>query len=143
MGTKPQELIMAKVTVSDLPKLYEFYTKIIGLKLVTSPDMPLAKAPTPNDPEKEFVEIPLNYSGSMADPLFLLMKQRGKKPSAEFANMVVIGFKVPDVRGMVERAVKAGHVAPRGIPGEGQPGFINDPDGYKVELIQVPSFSKE
>jgi hypothetical protein len=77
------------------------------LKLVSSADMPLAKAPTANDPEKEFVEIPLNYSGSMADPLFLLVKQRGKKPSAEYANMVVIGFKVPDARGTVERAVKA------------------------------------
>lgn len=143
MGTKPQQFIMTKVTVSDLPKSYEFYTQVIGLKLVTSPDMPMARAPTPNDPEKEFVEIPLNYSGSMADPLFLLVKRRGKRPSAEYANMVVIGFKVPDVRGTVERAVQAGYAAPRGIPGEGQPGFINDPDGYKVELIQVPSFSTE
>jgi catechol 2,3-dioxygenase-like lactoylglutathione lyase family enzyme len=140
MGTKPQEFIMTKITVSDLPKSYEFYTQVIGLKLVSSSDMPLAKAPTANDPEKEFVEIPLNYSGSMADPLFLLVKQRGKKPSAEYANMVVLGFKVPDARGIIERAIKAGYAAPRGVPKEGQPGFINDPDGYKVEVIQVPSF---
>src|ERR1022692_1982871 len=74
MGTKPEEFLMAKVAVSDLVKSYEFYTQVIGLKLVNSPDIATAKAPTPNDPEKDFVEIPLNYSGSMADPLFLIMK---------------------------------------------------------------------
>jgi catechol 2,3-dioxygenase-like lactoylglutathione lyase family enzyme len=143
MGTKPQQFIMTKVTVSDLPKSFEFYTKVVGLKLVTSPDVPTAKAPTPSDPEKEFVEVPLNFSGSMADPLFVLMKQRGKKPVAEQASLVVIGFKVPDVRVAVKQAMDAGYSAPRGIPAVGMPGFINDPDGYKVEFIQVSSFAQE
>src|SRR5579862_436148 len=142
MGTKPQEFLMAKVAVSDLVKSYEFYTQVIGLKLVTSPDIATAKAPTPNDPEKEFVEIPLNYSGSMADALFLIMKRRGQKPSWEWNNMVTLGFKVPDSRAVVERALKAGYKAPRGVPGEGQAGFVTDPDGYNVELVSTPSFKQ-
>ena len=141
MGTKPQEFLMAKVVVSDLVKSYEFYTQVIGLKLVTSPDIPTAKAPTPTDPEKDFVEIPLNYSGSMADALFLLIKRRGQKPSPEWTSMVTLGFKVPDSRVVVERAVNAGYKAPRGVPGEGQAGFVSDPDGYNVELVSTPSFT--
>jgi catechol 2,3-dioxygenase-like lactoylglutathione lyase family enzyme len=141
MGTKPQEFLMTKVTVTDLVKSYEFYTQIMGLKLVTSPDVATAKAPTPNDPEKDFVELPLNYSGSMADPLFLLVKLRGKKPPPEFTNMITLGFKVPDSRATIERAIQAGYKAPRGVPGEGQAGFIEDPDGYKVEVVQVQSFA--
>lgn len=143
MGTKPQEFLMAKVAVSDLVKSYEFYTQVIGLKLVTSPDIATAKAPTPNDPEKDFVEIPLNYSGSMADPLFLLTKRRGQKPSPEWTNMVTLGFKVPDSALIVERAVKAGYKAPRGIPAVGQAGFVTDPDGYNVELVSTPSFKNQ
>jgi catechol 2,3-dioxygenase-like lactoylglutathione lyase family enzyme len=143
MGTKPQEFLMAKVAVSDLVKSYEFYTQIIGLKLVTSPDIATAKAPTPNDAEKDFVEIPLNYTGTMADPLFLLTKRRGQKPSPEWTNMVTLGFKVPDSRAIVERAVKAGYKAPRGLPGEGQAGFVTDPDGYNVELVSTPSFTNQ
>jgi len=142
MGTKPEEFLMAKVAVSDLVKSYEFYTQVIGLKLVSSPDIATAKAPTPNDPEKEFVEIPLNYSGSMADALFLIMKRRGQKPSSEWTNMITLGFKVPDSRAVVERAVKAGYKAPRGVPGEGQAGFVTDPDGYNVELVSTPSFKQ-
>jgi catechol 2,3-dioxygenase-like lactoylglutathione lyase family enzyme len=143
MGTKPQEFLMTKVAVSDLVKSYEFYTQVVGLKLVTSPDIVTAKAPMPNDPEKDFVEIPLNYTGSMADPLFLLTKRRGQKPSPEWTNMVTLGFKVPDSRAIVERAMKAGYKAPRGIPSEGQAGFVTDPDGYNVELVSTPSFTNQ
>jgi catechol 2,3-dioxygenase-like lactoylglutathione lyase family enzyme len=141
-GTKPQELYLTKITVSDLLKSYEFYTKVIGLKLVTSPDMELPKAPAAGDPEKDFVEIALNYSGSMRDPLFVLMKRRGKSPSPESASMTSIGFKVLDARATVERAIQAGYKSLRDLPVGGRPGFVADPDGYTVELVQGPSFEK-
>jgi catechol 2,3-dioxygenase-like lactoylglutathione lyase family enzyme len=141
-GTKPQELFLTKITVSDLLKSYEFYTKVIGLKLVTSPDMDMPKAPTASDPEKEFTEIPLNYSGSMRDPLFVLMKRRGKSPSPEFASLTSVGFKVPDARATVERAIQSGYKSLRDLPVGGRPGFVADPDGYTVELVQGPSFEQ-
>jgi catechol 2,3-dioxygenase-like lactoylglutathione lyase family enzyme len=141
-GTKPEELYLTKITVSDLLKSYEFYTKVIGLKLVTSPDMDMPKAPAASDPEKDFTEIPLNYSGSMRDPLFVLMKRRGKSPSAEFASMTSVGFKVPDARATVERAIQAGYKSLRDLPVGGRPGFVADPDGYTVELVQGPSFEQ-
>ena len=140
MGTKPQEMYLAKITVSDLNRSLDFYTNIIGLKLVTSPDMELPKPPKPGDPEKDFVEIALNYSGSMADPLFVLMKRRGKTLSADNAALVTIGFKVPSTKRTMDRAVQAGFKPMRPFGGEGQPGLLADPDGYTVELVQGRSF---
>jgi len=142
-GTQPEELYLSKITVSDLLKSYEFYTKVIGLKLVTSPDMELPKAPAAGDPEKDFVEIPLNYSGSMRDPLFVLMKRRGKTPSPEFTSMTSIGFKVLDARATVDRAIQAGYKSLRDLPVDGRPGFVADPDGYTIELVQGPSFENK
>lgn len=139
-GTKPEELYLTKITVADLVKSYEFYTKVIGLKLVTSPDMDLPKAPTASDPEKDFAEIPLNFSGSMRDPLFVLMKRRGKTPAAESASLTSVGFKVPDARATVQRALDAGYKSLHDLPVGGRPGFVVDPDGYTVELVQGPAF---
>jgi hypothetical protein len=53
-----------------------------------------------------------------------------------------VAFKVPDALSIVERAVQAGCKAPRGMPPKGYPGFVTDPDGYTVELIEGPSFAK-
>jgi predicted enzyme related to lactoylglutathione lyase len=107
---------MTKIMVSDQQKFYDFYTRIVGLKLVTSPDMPLQKIPVQGDPEKVIIEIPLNYSGS------------------------TLGFKVPDVAQAMERAGKASIQPSRPFTAAGRIGFIKDPDGYTVEFIQPPSF---
>ena len=135
-GTKAQEILFTKITVSDLLKSYEFYTKVIGLKLVTSTDYPLSKAPTANDPETEHVEIPLNFSGSTADPIFLLIKQRGAKPSPALASMTIVGFKVENRGTVVDRAVQAGYKPVREIAvGPARVSFIADPDGYMLEVF--------
>jgi catechol 2,3-dioxygenase-like lactoylglutathione lyase family enzyme len=140
LGTKPQELYLTKITVSDLKRSLDFYTGIIGLKLVTVGDIKLPKPPAPGDPEKEFVEVPLNYTGSMADPLIVLMKRKGKTPSPEFTSLVTIGFKVPSTRATMDRAAQAGHKPLRPFTGEGGVGLLTDPDGYTIELVQAPSF---
>lgn len=140
MGTQPQELLLSKITVSDLSRSLDFYTKVVGLKLVTSPDMPLPKPPAAGEPEKDFIEIALNYSGSMADPLFVVMKRRGKAVPREFAGLIDIGFKVPSTAAVMERAKHAGFQPTRPFGGAGQPGFLLDPDGYSVEFIEARSF---
>ena len=135
-GTRTQEILLTKITVSDLLKSYDFYTKVIGLKLVTSENYQLSKAPTPNDPEREHVEIPLNFSGSTVDPIFLLIKQRGAKPSSEFARMIVMGFKVENSAAVVDRAVQAGYKPLREIQvGPAKVSYIADPDGYMCEIF--------
>ena len=76
----------------------------------------------------------------MAEPLFVLMKRRGKLPSREFASLVTIGFKVPSTKATMDRAGQAGHKPLRPFSGEGGVGFLSDPDGYQLELLQAPSF---
>ena len=141
MGTKPQEMYLAKITVADLQKSLDFYTKVVGLKLVTSPDMELPKPPKPGDPEKDFVEIALNYTGSMAEPLFVVMKRKGRTLPVESTSLITIGFKVPSTKAVLDRAAQAGIKPTRPYRGQGAPGFLEDPDGYTVEFVEGRSFT--
>jgi len=147
LGTRPAEVLMSKVTVSDLEKSYDFYTRIIGLKPAISQYQlqhhMLAERPT-NDPARHFVEVGLNFSGSFADAFFDIVQQPGEMPTRAAAKSVVIGFKVSDARAVLERARQAGfevvREAPVVQPGEMAIGLIRDPDGYTIELIQAASF---
>jgi catechol 2,3-dioxygenase-like lactoylglutathione lyase family enzyme len=145
LGTSSAQVLLAKVTVSDLPKSYEFYTKIIGLKRALSVGQQPPPAPVPaNDSQPAFIEIPLNFSGSLADPFFVIVQQRGSKPTPGTAKMNWIGFKVPDAPAAVRRVKAAGYEivreAPTVGPGVMSIGIVRDPDGYSVELIQSANY---
>jgi len=142
LGTRTQEFLLSKITVSDLPKSYEFYTKIVGLKWALSPGQAPPPPPSGTDPETDFREIPLNFTGSLADPFFVLVARRGAKPVPEHAKMTTIGFKVPNIRDAIARAVAAGYQTTGRPPGDGSMafGFVLDPDGYQIEFIQAPFF---
>ena len=145
LGSRPQEFLLSKITVSDLPRSYDFYTRVIGLKRATAPEIPPQAAPTAADNERDFVEIPLNFTGSLADPFFVIVKQKGQTPSPELARMIWIGFKVPSAREAVARAAAAGYPSTRGEPAEAPMtfGFVRDPDGYNVEFVQAPSYPEK
>jgi catechol 2,3-dioxygenase-like lactoylglutathione lyase family enzyme len=142
MGTMPQEFIMAKITVSDLNRSYAFYTDVVGLKAVSSPDIPISKLPKPDEPPKAFIEIPLNFTGSMADPMMLLALRRGVQPTREGAGLTWIGLKVPSTAAVVDRAAEHGIKPSRPFSGDGAVAFLTDPDGYQVELIQTASYNR-
>jgi hypothetical protein len=57
MGSKPQQILITKITVADLQRSHDFYTRIVGLRPVTSPDMQLPVLPPPGSPEKDFIEL--------------------------------------------------------------------------------------
>ena len=141
MGTRDSQLLLSKITVSDLARSYEFYTKVIGLKhAVGRPGTP----PPDLKSTADFVEIPLNFTGTLADPFFVIQTRKGVLPTKEGAALTVIGFKVPDARAAVQRVKDAGY-PPRQEPRATPPGanvyaMVQDPDGYTVELVQAPSF---
>jgi catechol 2,3-dioxygenase-like lactoylglutathione lyase family enzyme len=142
LGTSDRQVLLAKFTVSDLEKSYAFYTQVIGLRRALVPEQ--GNPPPPrNDPERAFIEIALNFSGSFGDPFFDLVQQKGVKPTREFARSAVIGFKVSDAPAVVRRARDMGYEvvreAPMVGPGEMSIGMVRDPDGYLVELIQSAS----
>jgi predicted enzyme related to lactoylglutathione lyase len=147
LGREPQQVLLSKVTVSDLVKSYAFYTQVIGLKralTVNQPPSPEPSAPAPGTLEPVFLELALNFSGSLADPFFDLVIQRGIKPTPETAKLTVIGFKVPDAPAVIARAKAAGYKVLREAavvgPGEMSIGMLLDPDGYQVEVIQSASY---
>jgi lactoylglutathione lyase len=145
LGTSSAQVLLAKFTVSDLPKSYEFYTKIIGLKWALSVGQQQPPAPGHvDDSQPAFIEIPLNFSGSLADPFFVLIQQRGSKPILENARMSWVGLKVPDATAAVRRVKEAGYEVVRDPqpvgPGLMSIGIVRDPDGYSVELIQSASY---
>jgi catechol 2,3-dioxygenase-like lactoylglutathione lyase family enzyme len=145
LGTSSAQVLLAKFTVSDLPKSYEFYTKIVGLKWALPAGQQQPAAPVPaNDSQPAFIEIPLNFSGSLADPFFVLVQRRGEKPTPGAARMSWVGFKVPDAPAIVRRIKDAGYEVVREPltvePGQMSIGIVRDPDGYTVEFLQAPSY---
>jgi len=140
LGSRDQQFLLAKITVSDLRRSYEFYTGVIGLKWATAPSVPLTEPLGLDDPDPSFAEIPLNFTGSLADPFFVIVKKRGSVPTADSAGQVWVGFKVPDAAAAVDRAEAAGATVVR-RPGEGAMrfGFVRDPDGYNIEFIEAAS----
>ncbi len=138
LGTRTSEFLLAKITVSDMSKSLDFYTKLVGLKRAC----PCAPDPAPGAKAPPFREIPLNFSGSLADPFLTLVTQEGIKPSPNTAKLTWVGVKVPDARAVAARLKAAGYAVVR-EPSEPMPGTVfammSDPDGYTLELIQAPN----
>ncbi len=141
LGSGPAGMLLAKFTVSDLPRSYDFYTRVIGLKPATRRGMPPPPAPTHADEAaRDFIEIPLNYSGRLDEPFFVLVHQRGLKPSPENARLAWVGFSVLDVRAVVARVRAVGQEIVREPFNVGGSdivvAIVRDPDGYTVEFLQ-------
>jgi len=138
LGSRDQQFLLAKIAVSDLRRSFDFYTKVIGLKWATSPSVPLDEPLGLNDPDPEFAEIPMNFTGSLADPFFVIVKKRASEPNPATAGLVWVGFKVPDVSDAIARARDTGAVVVNEVAaGPMKFGFIKDPDGYNIEFIQT------
>jgi predicted enzyme related to lactoylglutathione lyase len=132
LGTKPEELISAKITVGDLEKSYDFYTRLVGLQ-PTDPDQAAAARASAAD----FVEVSLNHSGSRRDPALLLIRRKGDVPDKVSARRTWIAFKTPDVAAAVKRIAAEGYeVRNQATPHGGLIfGIVYDPDGYTVEFL--------
>jgi catechol 2,3-dioxygenase-like lactoylglutathione lyase family enzyme len=143
LGRQPSELMLAAIFVSDIVKSYDFYTKVIGLTICQADGAPRKLPPSARDGQQDFVEIPLNFSGSVADAFFVLVKKPGTTPTKDAGKLTIFGFKVPDVRAAVERVRKAGYEIvsePHGAQTVTE-AMVRDPDGYTVEFIEAPANS--
>jgi predicted enzyme related to lactoylglutathione lyase len=132
LGSKLEELIIAKITVGDLQRSYDFYTRLVGLK----PTDPEAAA-TGLKSTADFVEIGLNPSGSRRDPALMLIRREGDVPDKASAQRTWIAFKTADVAAAVARIEAAGfEVRNAATPYEDLTfGIVQDPDGYTVEFL--------
>lgn len=142
MGSRAKQFYLAKITVSDIQKSFRFYTEIVGLKSALPAHAGSVESLLENAKNQDFFEVPLNFRGSLADPIFVLVQARDQTPNTELAALTWVGFKVPDVKATLARAAESGYPALRPMQNRGPMsfGFIKDPDGYTVEFIQAPSY---
>jgi len=134
MGSAPRELIGAKITVSNLERSLDFYTRLVGLQPVSPADVAAALTS-----DSAFAEIALNYSGTRRDAAIVLMRRRGVTPNREAAQLTWLMLKTPNLFEAFVRIEAEGNEAlARPTPYDGAVfALVLDPDGYTVELLQV------
>jgi len=119
--------------VGDLQRAIDFYTRVLGMKLLRTTDRPeqkysLAFVGYGSNPEQAEIELTYNWGVDKYD----LGTAYGH-----------IALGVPDVYAACEKIRAAGGAITR-EPGPVKGGstviaFVTDPDGYKIELIQRDS----
>ena len=117
--------------VKDLDKSLNFYTELLGMKLLRKRDYPTGKftlAFVGYGEETDSTVIELTHNWEQAEPYAL---------GSAFGHLAI---GVPDIYGTCERLAKDGVKIPR-PPGPMKHGgsviaFVEDPDGYKIELIE-------
>ncbi len=118
------------IRVNHLEESIDFYTKVLGMNLVSKTDYPAG----------EFTLAFVSYGKTKNDPCIELTYNYGKH-SYELGNAFGhLAFGTPDVYGMCEKVRQAGGKVTR-EPGPMKHGttviaFIEDPNGYKIELIE-------
>lgn len=139
--TKPQSgtgdlfsrsrLLHTMIRVLDLEKSIDFYTRLLGMKLLRRKDFPTGEftlAFVGYGDETDSTVIELTHNWPQKEPYQL---------GSAFGHLAIA---VQDIYAVCERLKQEGVKIPR-PPGPMKHGgsviaFIEDPDGYKIELIQ-------
>ena len=124
------KILHTMIRVGDLPRSIDFYTGVLGMKLLRETDRPeqkyrLAFVGYPDDTGSE-IELTYNYG---VDSYEL---------GTAFGHLAI---GAPDIAAICESVRAAGGTITR-EPGPVKGGtsviaFVQDPDGYKIELIQT------
>jgi lactoylglutathione lyase len=119
--------------VGDLDRSIDFYTKVLGMKLLRTTDRPdqkytLAFVGFANNPEQAEIEVTYNYGVTEYDigNAFGHLALGVKDVHQTCNNIRLMGGNITREPGPVKGGLSI--IA-----------FVTDPDGYKIELIQRPS----
>ena len=129
--TKPWRFLHTMIRVGDLDRSIDFYTRHLGMTLRTRRDFPEGKftlAFLRYGDDKDQVEIELTYNWDTTT----------YEHGTGFGHLAI---GVPDIYQACEVLAKEGVKIPRppGPMGNGSTiiAFVEDPDGYRIELIQT------
>jgi lactoylglutathione lyase len=131
VDTSKFRFLHTMIRVKDLDKSIDFYTRLLGMKLTRRTDFPSGEftlAFVGYGDESDSTVIELTHNWGQEEPYDL---------GSGFGHLAVA---VPDIYGVCETLEKEGVKIPR-APGPMKHGgsviaFIEDPDGYKIELIE-------
>jgi lactoylglutathione lyase len=119
------------IRVRDLDKSIDFYTRLLGMKLTRKTDYPSG----------EFTLAFIGYGEESDTTVIELTHNWGQEEPYDLGNAFGhLAIGVPDIYGTCEQLEKENVNIPR-PPGPMKHGgsviaFIEDPDGYKIELIE-------
>ena len=117
--------------VKDLDRSLDFYTRLLGMKLLRKKDFPSG----------DFTLAFVGYGEEAGSTVIELTHNWGQEDSYDLGDgFGHLAIGVPDIYGVCEQLAAEGVAIPR-PPGPMKHGgsviaFIDDPDGYKIELIQ-------
>jgi lactoylglutathione lyase len=125
-------MLHTMIRVKDLDKSLDFYTRLLGMQVLRRRDVPAGKY------SLAFVGYGDERSNAVIELTYNWGKDEGYELGTGFGHLAV---GVPDAYAICERLAQAGAKIPR-PPGPVQHGttviaFVEDPDGYKIELIQT------
>ncbi len=118
------------IRVNDLEQSIEFYTKALGMNLISKSDYP----------DGEFTLAFLSYGKTKEDPCIELTYNYGKHSYELGTAFGHIAFGTEDIKSTCDKVTAMGYKVVR-APGPMKHGstviaFIEDPNGYKIELIE-------
>lgn len=125
-------MLHTMIRVMDLDKSLDFYCNRLGMKLLRKKDYP----------DGQFTLAFVGYGEEKDTAVIELTHNWGRTEKYDLGNAFGhIALGVKDIYGVCAQLEKAGVSIPR-PPGPMKHGatviaFLEDPDGYKVELIQI------
>ena len=125
------QMLHTMIRVKDLNKSIVFYTKILGMKLLRKNDFP----------EGKFTLAFVGYGSEESNTVIELTHNWGQSTPYELGDGYGhIALGVPDIQSTCTTLRSAGANIVR-EPGPMKHGttviaFVEDPDGYKIELIE-------
>jgi lactoylglutathione lyase len=130
-GADKARLLHTMIRVRDLDASLNFYTKLLGMKLLRKRDYPTGK----------FTLAFVGYGDESSDAVIELTHNWDQKePYALGTAFGHLAIAVPDVYKACEKLAAAGVKVPRPAGPMAHGGsviaFIEDPDGYRIELIE-------
>ena len=129
--TSKFRMLHTMIRVMDLDKSIHFYTGLLGMKLLRRKDYPSGK----------FTLAFVGYGEETDNAVIELTHNWGREQPYEVGTgFGHLAIGMPDIHGACERLKAAGVAIPR-PPGPMAHGgsviaFIEDPDGYRIELIE-------
>jgi lactoylglutathione lyase len=131
IDTSRFRLLHTMIRVLDLDKSIDFYCRLLGMKLLRKREVEAGR----------YTNAFVGYGDDATDTVLeLTYNWDQKEPYAIGSGFGHLAIGVPDIYGTCEKLAKEGVKIPR-PPGPLKFGttviaFIEDPDGYKIEVIE-------